>query len=111
MKAASRKRQTTSDVEGTPKLKRGRPKLIALQLRYPPVKDTGDDEDTIARNQSLLSKELERPKPRKDIVLNLSALTFPFRREAVLTAKPEVTVSDLLSTYPERKSFYVVNSC
>ena len=86
MKAASRKRQTTSDVEGTPKSKRGRPKLIALQLRYPPVKDTGDDEDTIARNQCL----------------NFTS---------VLTAKPEVTVSDLLSTCPELKSFYVVSSC
>lgn len=37
-------KKRASDSEGTPKAKRGRPKLSLVLTRYPPLRDTEDDE-------------------------------------------------------------------
>ena len=83
--------------------------MSQILTRYPPVRDTGDDEITVHRNIELLRKELDSQKPRKEIVLTLSAQTFISRREAILNESAEVTASSLLAEYRELKKPYVVS--
>ena len=62
---AARKRPQSDNGESTPKSKRGRPKQSLALTRYPPLKDTGDDDVTLGRNIELLRKELDSQRPRK----------------------------------------------
>ncbi len=55
-----------SDGEGTPKAKRGRPKVSLVLTRYPPMRDLGEDDVAVERNVQQLKKELEKDKPRKE---------------------------------------------
>lgn len=62
-------------------------------LRYPPVQageNTSDDAEA-------LQKELEKEKPRKDVVLPLFKRTFPERRQYILTTSDPV--SEVTSKY------------
>lgn len=62
----------------------------------------------IARNRDELKKELQRERPKKDIVLALSRQTFFNRRAEVLSEATDVCVSSLLSEFPELWKPYVV---
>lgn len=53
------------DGESAPKPKCGRRKVSLVLTRYPPMKDLGEDDIAVKRNTELLSKELERDKPRE----------------------------------------------
>ena len=87
------KRTLGVDVESTPKAKRGRPKVSQVLTRYPPVKDTGDDEVTVKRNSLLLAKELDKEKPRKEVVLTLARQTYSTRRANILSESEDITAS------------------
>jgi hypothetical protein len=65
------------------------------------LRDTDDDDVAAERNQNELRKELQRDKPRKEIVLALSRQTFQGRRNAVLSEAADVSVASLLIEYPE----------
>lgn len=66
--SSSRKRQHSGEME-TPKEKRGLPKQDALLSRYPPLRDTDDDDVATTRNLQKLHKEA---RPKKEVVLVLA---------------------------------------
>ena len=72
------------------------------------VRDTEDDDVAFQRNSLELSKELQRDKPRKEVILSLTRQTYPVRRASVLSDAADVCVQSLLSEYPELKKPYVV---
>lgn len=104
----ARNKRPATDGESTPKAKRGRPKQSLVLTRYPPMKHVGDDEVSVSRNTQLLHKELEKDKPRKEIVLSLARQTYFSRRAQVLSEAEEVSASGLLLQYKELKKPYVV---
>ena len=55
-----------------------------------------------------LKKELQRERPKKEIVLSLARQTYSSRRAAVLSEAEDVCVSSLLSEFPEFRKPYVV---
>ena len=57
------------------KAKHGRPKVSLVLTRYPPMRDFGDDDIAVERNVQQL-KELDKDKPRKEIVVSLSCQTY-----------------------------------
>lgn len=72
----SRKR-VASDLtsEATPR-KRGRPKrVLSLASRYPPLQPNADD-TAQEQNLQVILKEMEKEKPRKDILLPLMKSSF-----------------------------------
>lgn len=95
--------------ESTPKSKRGRPRVSLVLTRYPPINEFGDDEVSLKRNIDQLSKEMEKERPRKEIVLSLVRQTFSYRRGDILSEATDITVSELLGKYPELKKPYVVS--
>lgn len=76
----SRKRKTTLDLDEIPR-KRGRPKR-SLDIRYPSI--TPGDASVQQQHVQAISKELEKEKPRKDILLPLMKTTFYARRQYIL---------------------------
>lgn len=72
------------------------------------VRDTDDDDVAVQRNRDELTKELKRDKPRKEIVLSLARQTFQGRRTGVLSDADDVSVTSLLTDYPEFCKYYVV---
>ena len=91
--------------------KRGRHKLMNPMLqRYPPVQEgssCADDGDV----EEALSKELEKDKPRRDIVLTLSKKTFVQRRQYILST--QTSVADITAQYkalllPYAVSLYII---
>ena len=52
--------------------------------------DTDDDDIAADRNKHELRKEIQRDKPRKEIVLALSRQTFQGQRNAVLSEAADV---------------------
>ena len=60
-----------ADAHSSPKVKRGRPKVSQMLTRYPPLRDVGGDDITVQRNITLLTKELEKERPRKEVVFSL----------------------------------------
>ena len=74
------------------------------------MRDTDDDGVAADRNKNELRKEIQRDKPRKEIVLALSRQTFQGRRSAVLSEAADVCVASLLTEYPEFNKAYVVNA-
>ena len=77
-------------------------------LFYLLVPGTESDDAAYQQNSEALSKELQRGKPRKDVVLSLTRQTFPVRRACVLSNAEDVSVQSLLCDYPELKKGYVV---
>ena len=105
---SSRKRASTDDIEGTP-TKRGRPKGSSLLNRYPPVPDSDNDTVSNERNLIALKKEMEKEKPRKDVILSLLHQTFQIRRDEILSDRNEVSVSSILSSYKALSLPYAVS--
>lgn len=86
------KRPVSDDVQpGPSNAKKGRP--------YPPLDESAVvDEEIYQRHLKALDAEIKKNSPRKDVVLNLMAVTFVNRREFVL----EVAASALqiLENFP-----------
>ena len=75
------RKRVNSDSKSTPKAKRGRPRVSLVLARYPPMKDTGDDDIAVQRNNQLLIKELQKDRPRKEVVCSLARQTYSTRRQ------------------------------
>ena len=84
--------------------------MSQVLTRYPPMKDTGDDDITIDRNKQLLAKELQKERPRKEVVLSLARQTYSDRRATILS-ESDVTLCSLLEQFNELKKPYVVCMC
>ena len=75
--------------DDTPK-KRGRPKrIISLASRYPAVHSHGNGTPQ-PQDLQAISKEMEKAKPRKDILLPLMKSTFIARRQYILESDDSV---------------------
>ena len=98
-----------SDGEGTPKAKRGRPKVSLVLTRYPPMRDFGDDDIVVERNVQQLKKEVDKDKPCKEIVLLLSHQTYSACCSVILS-ESDVSVHSLLQQFNELKKPYVVSA-
>ena len=100
-----------SNGDETPR-KRGRPKVSTTMGRYPALEsmDVGeyDDNASTERNRNALSKELERPKPRKEVVLSLLRQTYRPRRDEVLSDSEDV--ASILSRHPALSLPYAVSN-
>ena len=107
--SANRKRDSDADGDSTPKAKRGRPEQSQVLTRYPPLKNTNDDELTDERNKQRLSDELSKDRPRKETVILLARHTFKARRSDILAWVEEDTAASLLSRYKEIEKPYVVS--
>ena len=83
---------------------------ILSPLFNPEVRDTEDDNIAVQRNRDELAKELRRDKPRKEIVLSLARQTFQIRRTSVVSEAEDVSVTSLLSDFPELSNKYVVRN-
>ena len=82
--------------------------MSQVLTRYPPLRDTGDDDITTSRNKELLIKELEKDSPRKEIVLSPSRQTYGDRRATILSESEDISVSSLIQKFNELKKPYVV---
>ena len=60
--------------------------------RYPPLKLDGDSDEC---SQQALDEELERPTPRKEMVLLLQKKTFTTRRGFILSESGTLPVSSI----------------
>ena len=93
--------------EGTsaPPAKRGRPPKAnnPVLQRYPPLEISSDDSGAA----EALSKELEKDKPRRDVVLRCAKDTFTERRQYILTT--ETSVADIIARYKALSLPYVVS--
>ncbi len=104
-----RKRKAEVDIgdSETPNRKRGRPKrIITLESRYPKLASPPDDSGDQQKEQAL-ALELEKGKPRKDVVLQLMKGTFFTRRQYILHDNGSVVSK--LTKYPGLKMPLVVS--
>lgn len=92
-------KRSAGDDAGASPCKRGRPKGSVLLSRYRVDGDFADSA-TNERNKKALEKELERDHPRKDNVLSLMKQTYSSGREEILTGSVDISVTELLTTYP-----------
>ena len=69
------------------------------------------DNDTVSNERNLiaLKKEMEKEKPRKDVILSLLHQTFQIRRDEILSDRNEVSVSSILSSYKALSLPYAVS--
>ena len=103
----SRKRKASDSIDETPR-KRGRPKRVMnLESRYPSIRP---QEDESAQQQHLpaISKELEKEKPRKEILLPLMKSTFYARRQYILNSSDSVLSK--LEKFPALKMLPLVSN-
>ena len=98
-----------SSDSSAPKRKRGRPSTSQVLTRYPPLRDTGEDEVAGERNRQQLQRELEKDRPRKETILLLAKQTFTSRRSEILDESKEISASSILSKYGEIQKPYVVS--
>lgn len=108
------KKRSRFDSDGdAPSAKRGRPRQQSTILtRYPPLKDTGDDDITLSRNLDALRKEIRKDHPNRERVLSLCQQTFSRRREDVLDDSDSNSASALMEKYNElHRSYVVSNAC
>ena len=75
--------------------------------RYPTLDAQASDEVTYERHLLTLKKELEKPKPKQDVVLELMQVTFPHRRRYILDEA--ASVRDILHKFPALKMPDVVS--
>lgn len=73
------------------------------------VRDTEDDDIATQRNRQELKKELQREKPKKEIILSLARQTYASRRASVLSEDDDVCAASLLSEFQEFRKPYVVS--
>ena len=78
--ACAKKRPSVDEAQGTP-VKRGRPKGTSLLNRYPPLPEGMNDAASYQRNIAALQREMEKERPKKDVVLSLLNQTFATHRE------------------------------
>lgn len=97
-----------SSDSNTLKRKRGRPSTSQMLTRYPPLRDTGEDETANERNRQQLQRELEKDRPRKETILLLAGQTFKTRHSEILDESKEISASSILSKYNEIEKPYVV---
>ena len=84
-----RKASDAADGLDSPK-KRGRSKrVLSMESRYPAVRQV--DGPVVEQITLALSKEMEKEKPRKDVVLSLMKSTFGKRRQYILCDEGSVT--------------------
>lgn len=97
----SRKRAAVDSVDNTPK-KRGRPKkVINLASRYPSIQPHGNDTAQQQIHTQAILKEMDKEKPRKDILLPLMKTTFHARRQYILESEDSVLTK--LEKFPALK--------
>ena len=58
---------------------------------YPPITESADDDASNKRNLELLREEFAKTKPRNDVLKELMARTYPFRRQTILNSPMSVT--------------------
>ena len=58
---------------------------------YPPITESADDEESNERNLELLMEEFAKTKPRNNVLKELMARTYPFRRQTILNSPMSVT--------------------
>ncbi len=125
--ANSRKRAADSS-PSSPPAKRGRPKLVSMLSRYPPISQDGDasfvDETALERHMNTLKTEMDKESPRKEQILSLMKLTYAARRERILSDSADISATALeefaalsmipvvrfCSVYTQTKSACVGNS-
>lgn len=95
--ACAKKRPSSDEGQGTP-VKKGRPKGSSLH-RYPPLPEVNMDAASNERNMNALKKEMDREKPRKDVVLSLLKQTFSTRRDEIVSDCSDVTVTSIISIH------------
>ena len=93
-----RKRKAEDDPEGSASpRKRGRPKrTVSLESRYPKIPILPDNSHD-GEKERALAIEMEKERPRKDIILPLMKETFYARRQYIL--HDEGSVSSKLLKY------------
>ena len=97
----SRKRVAVDSIDDTPR-KRGRPKQVTnLVSRYPPLQHHGNDPSQQQQTSQAILKEMEKEKPRKDILLPLLRSTFCVRRQYILESNESVIAK--LEKFPALK--------
>lgn len=68
--------------------------------RYPPLSHYNlSDEATQSRNYAAMTKELEKPRPRKDVLMEMMKLTFPHRRQQILSDDCE-SAQEVIDNFP-----------
>ena len=107
-KQHKRNHDVNEDEDSTPKPKRGRPAQSQVLTRYPPLRDVGEDDIANQRNKQQLERELEKDRPRKETILQLSRQTFGNRRLDILGESSDVSASSILTKYNELQKSYVV---
>lgn len=85
--------------------KQGRPKDAIHQWRIQEMIDI-----TVQSNLQLMNKEMQKDKPRKDVILSLARQTYSSRRQSILSRSNDLSVVLLLQEYCILKKTYVVNA-
>ena len=103
---AKKSKKHGSEGTSAPPAKHGRPaKSDNLVLeRYPPLEISDVDDRQAA---DALNKELEKDKPRKDVVLQCAKNSFTERRQYILST--QASVADIISRYKALSLPYVVS--
>lgn len=79
----------------------------ANKHHYPSIPESADDQVSIDRNLELLHTEECKPKPRREVLIELMARTFNYRREWILGETVERALS-IVEKYPLlKKTIYV----
>ena len=90
------KRKHTDQEEASSSVpSRKRPKILE---RYPPLNASSIDEGTVERHRKALDLELQKERPRMNVILELMELTFSHRREYVLNEAS--SVEEIVEKYP-----------
>ena len=95
LEKGQKKRPASDDSEPTlPSGKKGR-----LVNRYPPVNEAEMlDEDVYQRHLKALNNELEKSKPRKDVLVDLMTVTYSNRRTYIL--EQAESVQEIIEKFP-----------
>ena len=103
--ATKRPAAASEDQDGA---RKRRKKTVELLRRYPlGSSECLENPDTVEEHKKALGKELEKPKPRKTLILSLMKSTYGTRRTYIL--EHASSVSDLLDKYPAISYPYVVS--
>ena len=95
--AKTGKRPSSEPAASAPK--RGRPKADnPIMQRYPPL-PYDDEFHDYEQEEQALKKELEKEKPRKEVIVQLMRSTFQSRRRYILTKSSNETVLHLTSNF------------
>ena len=95
LEKGQKKRSASDDSEPTlPSGKKGR-----LVNRYPPVNEAEMlDEDVYQKHLKTLNNELEKSKPKKDVLIDLMAVTYSNRRTYIL--EQAESVQEIIEKFP-----------